>query len=111
MHSFASSFENKGIVALASNLAAMQTIGAEDKELVEITAQFMRERLIASMLMQAEMATGAGKNMIINFVRALQTHGRYEAKFTSETPINLVGEGAIEAVGNAIQSSFTPAAQ
>lgn len=111
VNSFATSFENKGIVELVSKLAAVQIVGTANPEAVVTTAQLLREQALASMFMQSTIAKGTGKALIENLARALQEQGRFELTFTPKVPVNLNAVDAVEAVEAELQSSFTSAAQ
>lgn len=114
IHSFVSSFENKGIVELVSKLAAVRVGGAGNAGNVDSTAKLLRDQAVASLLMKSAVATGSWKTLTENLARVLQEHGRFEFVISSKEPINLnrsVLEKNLAAFEAAIQSSFTPAAQ
>ena len=108
LQSFAMSFENKGIVELASKVIATQVVGLAAPEVLEATAKAVREDTAQDLTRVRPGTSEAVTTMANNLSRAILEQGRFEMKFAPKTPI---APAAFGEVTEGLESSFTPAAK
>lgn len=108
LHSFAMSFENKGIVDLASKVIATQIVGLAAPEVLEATAKALREETAQDMNRVKPGTSEAVQTMAANLSRAILEQGRFEMKFAPKAPIVPTAFGEVT---EGLESSFTPAAK
>ncbi|WP_027187108.1 hypothetical protein [Desulfovibrio cuneatus] len=108
LHSLTMSFENKGIVDLASKVIATQMVGLAAPEVLEATAKALREDTAQDLNRVKPGTSEAVTAMATNLSRAILEQGRFEMKFAPKTPI---APAAFGEVTEGLESSFTPAAK
>ena len=108
LHSFAMTFDNKGIVDLVSKVIATQIVGLAPPEVLEGTAKALRQETAQDLNNVKPGTSEAVVAMAANLSRAILEQGRFEVKFAPKTPI---APAAFGEVTEGLESSFTPAAK